>query len=226
MAGCGTVFTITPSGLENVIYSFQDQKDGGEPSAALIYQDGALYGTSSDFSLNHGQGSVFKMSLSGTEHTIYQFKGGNDGATPESALVYYKGKLYGTTNNGGSSCTSPSGPPGCGTVFSTTLSGAEHVLHAFKSGNDGAAPQGLIYYGGAFYGTTYYGGGSCKNISGCGTLFSIEPSGAEKVLYRFRSDGYRQPNDLVSVGNTLYGTTESGPSATYGYNGALYAANP
>jgi uncharacterized repeat protein (TIGR03803 family) len=42
---CGTVFSITTSGTENVIYSFQGGTDGDSPTAHLIDVGGILYGT-------------------------------------------------------------------------------------------------------------------------------------------------------------------------------------
>lgn len=52
--------------------------------------------------------------------------------------------------------------------------------------------------------------------SGCGTIYSLDESGSEKVLHRFQggSDG-ALPNDtaLVDVNGTLYGTTTTGGSS-------------
>ena len=54
-------------------------------------------------------GTVFKVTLSGDELTLYNFEGGKDGANPVAGLTDLKGVLYGTTSGGGSS--------GYGTVF-------------------------------------------------------------------------------------------------------------
>ncbi|MGB9651494.1 MAG: choice-of-anchor tandem repeat GloVer-containing protein, partial [Candidatus Cybelea sp.] len=43
--GGGTVFKITPSGDEKVIYSFKGPPDGSFPQAGLIAVSGELYGT-------------------------------------------------------------------------------------------------------------------------------------------------------------------------------------
>ncbi|MGA9943620.1 MAG: choice-of-anchor tandem repeat GloVer-containing protein, partial [Candidatus Cybelea sp.] len=47
---------------------------------------------------------------------------------------------------------------------------------------------------------------------GCGTVYSVRPGGAEKVLYRFSggSDGSDPDAALVEVGGVLYGTTANG----------------
>jgi uncharacterized repeat protein (TIGR03803 family) len=43
--GCGTVFSVTPAGVESVIYSFQGGSDGATPNSSLINVKGTLYGT-------------------------------------------------------------------------------------------------------------------------------------------------------------------------------------
>jgi len=45
--GEGTVFSISPAGVETVIYSFQAGNDGAQPEAGLISVGGTLYGTTS-----------------------------------------------------------------------------------------------------------------------------------------------------------------------------------
>jgi uncharacterized repeat protein (TIGR03803 family) len=118
------------------------------------------------------------------EKVLYSF-GNNypDGGLPATGLIDVNGTLYGTTENGGETgCVEG----GCGTVFSVDLkTGAEKVVHFFLGGTDGANPvAGLIDVNGTLYGTTQYGGGgtACGG-SGCGTVFSVDPStGAEKVV--------------------------------------------
>jgi uncharacterized repeat protein (TIGR03803 family) len=57
----GTVFRITPTGTETVIYNFTDASDGGTPYAALtIGTDMSFYGTTSAGGA-HGNGTVFKL---------------------------------------------------------------------------------------------------------------------------------------------------------------------
>jgi hypothetical protein len=57
------------------------------------------------------------MTPSGTESILYNFQSGpSDGADPYAALAYINGKLYGTTNEGGTVCDHDNGR--CGAVFS------------------------------------------------------------------------------------------------------------
>ncbi len=132
-----------------------------------------------------------------------------------AGLVNLKGVLYGTTSGGG--------PHLYGTVFSITTSGKEYILHGFGASGDGAYPNGgLTYVNGTLYGTTVYGGtGSCSVFySGCGTVYSITPSGAETVLYKFNSGSGVEPYaGLLNVKGTLYGTTENGGANGGGANG-------
>jgi uncharacterized repeat protein (TIGR03803 family) len=59
--GCGTVFSITASGTENVLHSFgSSTSDGALPNAALIYVNGTLYGTTEGGGTN-GHGTVFAL---------------------------------------------------------------------------------------------------------------------------------------------------------------------
>jgi len=142
---------------------------------------------------------------------LHSFAGYNqgDGLEPEAGLINIKGTLYGTTSGGGANC--------CGTVFSITPSGTETVLHSFGGSGDGGYPYaGLINVKGTLYGTTVSGGSSsCKHntLVGCGTIFSITPSGIERVLHTFAGgsgDGANPYAALLNVNGTLYGTTEEG----------------
>jgi uncharacterized repeat protein (TIGR03803 family) len=205
----GTIFSLSrATGAENVLYAF-DGEQNGYPTASLISVKGTLYGTASG--VDGLGGMVFSLDLNtGAEKTVYGFcsqPNCTDGEYPQSNLIDVKGKLYGTTYEGGNNN---------GTVFSINLkTGAEKVLHSFASGTDGAQPQaGLIDVNGTLYGTTTAGGGyGCGNDLGCGTVFSIDPNtGVETVLHSFGTgpDGVTPYAGLIDVNGTLYGTTVAG----------------
>jgi uncharacterized repeat protein (TIGR03803 family) len=218
--GFGTVFKVSMSGAERVIYSFQGgTADGSYPVTSLTAVNGALYGITTAGGASGGFGTVFKVSTSGAERVIYNFKGAPDGALPYAGLTAVNGALYGTTSTGGTKTNSCSNlSTGCGTVFEVSTSGAERVLYSFKGGTDGEYPvAGLIDVKGALYGTTEVGGTS--GIVGFGTVFEVSTSGAERVLYSFKGppDGEYPEAGLIDVKGALYGTTALG--GVYGTSG-------
>jgi uncharacterized repeat protein (TIGR03803 family) len=232
--GCGTVYSITTGGTEKVLHKFGRHGDGAWPeAAALIEIHGKLYGTTSigggkGCYTNGGCGTLYSLTTSGTERILHDFAGGADGANPAGALAKVNGTIYGTTEGGGdwSKC-----PYGCGTVYSMTTSGVETVLYRFKYGQDGRGPYGgLIVVGGTLYGTTAIGGNtSCDGGQGCGTIFSVTTSGAEKVLHRFTSSrGFSFPDAPLSfLNSTFYGTTSQGGEGCGGPGcGIIFAYTP
>jgi uncharacterized repeat protein (TIGR03803 family) len=119
--GAGSVFKLTRNGkkyTESVLWSFGNGSDGTNPQGGLVADaSGTLYGTTYDGGA-YGNGAVFELLPSGsgyTEHLLWSFLSGQDGALPQDGLVAdKKGELYGTTSFGGnpSACAQ-----GCGTVF-------------------------------------------------------------------------------------------------------------
>jgi uncharacterized repeat protein (TIGR03803 family) len=171
--GYGTVYKVKPDGAEKVLYSFTGGNDGQYPVGALIAgSNGNLYGTTYSGGA-YGFGTVFRMTKDGTKTTLYSFAGGTDGANTYATLFADKnGNLYGATVlGGGSGC----GGYGCGTVFKLAPDGTETVIHSFKGGSDGAAPQeGLMTDGaGNLYGTTVNGGSKACS-GGCGTVYTLK----------------------------------------------------
>ena len=201
--GRGTVFSVTPGGVENVLHRFTGSPDGEWPYASLIDVGGTLYGTTSAGGAN-GAGTVFSITASGAENVLYSFGTGTDGKDPRAALVDVGGVLYGTTYSGGTYSK--------GTVFSITTSGTEKVLYSFGYGTDGSNPAAsLLEMNGTLYGTTVAGG-----AYGLGTVFSLSTSGAEQVMHNFGggTDGAFPYAALINLNGTLYGTTDQGGATT------------
>jgi uncharacterized repeat protein (TIGR03803 family) len=215
----GTVFKLTRSGKETLLYSFAGGSDGAYPVAGLVAdQNDNLYGTTeiggSACSSRGGCGVVFKVAPDGTEAVLHAFAGGKDGAQPAAGLIFDgAGNLYGTTTQGGGACSKPHG---CGTVFKLSPDRTVTVLHAFAGGDDGDDPTaGLILdKDGNFYGTTLQGGIGC----GCGTVFKLSPDGSIKVLRAFAdgNDGGFPYAGLIAQNGKLYGTTVYGGAAGFG----------
>lgn len=199
-SSAGTIFRISKSGAETLVYSFENGlNDGATAKAPVINVGGTLYGTTEyggSTACSGGCGTVFGVSTAGVETMLYKFQGGSDGANPTAGLVNINGTLYGTTYYGG-------GTNNYGTVFTISTNGAEKVLYAFKGGSDGANPMGgLVNVNGTLYGTTYTGGSSYY-----GTVFSLTTAGIKTTLYSFKdgSDGAYPESSLVKVGRALYG---------------------
>lgn len=233
--GCGTVFKLTNTGSETVLYRFCSETnctDGQNPIAGLVMDStGNLYGTTF-YGGASGGGTVFKLDpATGIETVLYNFAGGSDGEGPVGGLIREKtGNLYGTTANGGGSANCEvNGYVGCGTVFELTATGQEKVLYRFCSQSncaDGASADAGLIKGtkGNFYSTTYGGG-----AFGLGTVFVVNSkTGKEAALYSFCSqtncaDGSNPHGSLLrdKVGN-LYGTTMYGGSG----NGTVFKLIP
>jgi uncharacterized repeat protein (TIGR03803 family) len=226
--GYGTVFKLTPAGLEAVLYSFGSQiADGRYLYAGLVLdkQDN-LYGATYSGGA-YGYGTVFKLTPAGQETVLYSFQcQSGDGCGPAGALVFdKKDNLYGTTVGGG-------GPNNPGTVFMLTPAGNETVLHSFGAqSEDGHHPYGGLIFDkqGNLYGTT-----CCGGVHGYGTVFKLTLAGSETVLYSFGSvpgDGHGPNAALVfdKQGN-LYGTTSAGgvnPGAFHLYDqGTVFKITP
>jgi len=98
--------------------------------------------------------------------TLYSFKGGSDGASPEGVILSKNGAVYGTTLYGGANtCETETSFYLCGTVFELApakeVPWTKTVLYSFN-GASGALPSygARLVFGqnGALYGTTMAGG--------------------------------------------------------------------
>jgi uncharacterized repeat protein (TIGR03803 family) len=206
--GYGTVFAVSTNGDERVVHTFKEANDGRYPSGHLVYLNGTLYGvTKGGGKHDCGRvrcGAIFAVSTTGTERVVYSFKGPPDGQDPQG-VIGVKGVLYGTTEHGGAN--------NFGTVFRVTTSGQERVLYSFKGDTDGAYPYAatLTFINGSLFGTTPNGGiDACgSHAYGCGTVFALSMSGAERVLHRFKggADEGAPLAGLTYAGGKLYGTT-------------------
>ena len=195
-----------------VLFQFKPGADGIAPLAGLVLDSsGNLYGTT-QVDGRYAYGTVFKLSATGKETVLHSFSGiGGDGQFPSGGLYRDQaGKLYGTTNGGGT-YGGPCGSGGCGIVFRIDTAGRERVLHQFVGNPDGNFPYGGVIRdsSGNLYGTTLEGG-----ANSVGSVFEIDTSGAERVLHSFNfqnSDGYLPYGGVVrdSAGN-LYGATSGG----------------
>ncbi len=232
---------------ETVLYVFKGNasQDGASPAGGLVMDSaGNLYGTTAYGGTGNcvllgtlmGCGTVFELSPpiqnggKWTETVLYSFPTAKQGYLPNGDLVFDSaGNLYGATQYGGGQGTTCNGfYQYCGAVFELSPpkqkggKWTERVLHGFRSGTDGAAPNGglVLDSKGNVYGTTFGGGnesGQCGKV-GCGTAFELKPpitrGGAwtVNVLYRFSvQDGAAPAAGLVFGANgDVYGTASAG----------------
>ena len=203
---CGVVFKLDTNGKEIVVHRFGSaRKYGDNPNSGLIMDAaGNLYGTTKGGGPvgpgSPGAGTVFKLDADGDETVLHFFSWYVDGGEPGSGLIQdAAGNFYGTTELGLAFRLDPEGSL-------TKLAGL---------GGSSFAPL-IMDAAGNFYGTTYSGGNInpvCDYGDGCGTVFKLDPSGNETVLYSF-SGGKDGANPLggltIDMNGNLYGT------ATYG----------
>ena len=223
--GYGTIFQINTAGKLKILHRLK-ANEGGTPYAGLLRDsEGNLYGTTTAYGA-YGNGTVFKLDKAGRLRVLYSFKGGSDGADPRAALIRdKKGNLYGTTFIGGRPGCFQNG---CGTVFKVDTAGKETVLYAFGAyDGDGMFPFAgvIIDSQGNLYGTTGIGGSHRSSVcieTGCGTVFRLDPSGTETLLYEFNG-GTDGANPLAALirdqkGN-LFGTAWNGGDLNCNFGG-------
>jgi uncharacterized repeat protein (TIGR03803 family) len=111
---CGTVYRVTPTGKEHVLYRFQKlngsvNADGAYPRSDLVNVtsfDGnvdKLYGTTATGG-KLSFGTIFSIDPVGNVNytVIHTFAGApNDGRQSQAGMIYVNGTLFGTTREGG-----------------------------------------------------------------------------------------------------------------------------
>jgi uncharacterized repeat protein (TIGR03803 family) len=217
----GTVFKVSPSGIETVLYSFGSVANdpAGGFSPLVESDDGNFYGVSG-FGGASNHGAVFKITPEGILTLVHSFSGGpNDGGDPYGSglLKGSDGNFYGVTSNGG--------PSDSGIVYKLTPAGDETIIYAFVSSADtGSHPTGALVedgdgnlYGGTQdggYPRTVYGNQGASLTGQSGTIFEITAAGNAVQLSNFGptdADGTNPsgPPILGQDGN-LYGVTTNG----------------
>ena len=172
-------------------------------------QDGQLY-TTNESNGTANAGTVFKMSLTGTPTTLYNFcslSACADGSFPYGGVTLgFDGNLHGTTHTGGASAA--------GTVFKITSAGKLTTQWSFDNLTDESVPYYPLLQGqdGNFYGVSYgeYNGqyGAFFKVSAAGTFTNLADfnytNGALPALPTQGTDG------------NFYGVAELGGSNALG----------
>jgi|HubBroStandDraft_1064217.scaffolds.fasta_scaffold01629_4 uncharacterized repeat protein (TIGR03803 family) len=224
------VVAQTPS--LTTIYSFTGA-GGGYTGAGVVFGTGAhstsLFGTTPHGgSANFGTAFELTPGATWSQTVLYNFQGGNDGASPLAALTPGKGGvLYGTTSAGGNS--------GNGTVFQLTPpaktgdSWTETVLYNFQgNGADGTVDVNgttvTLTSGSSFVTGTAWNGVSVvigtatytvANVVSSSVLTLTTSAGTQTGVLYSTADGSGPAASVTLFPNgKLYGTTFGG--------GALY----
>lgn len=205
-------FRVTTAGQITFLYTVPTSPFTQFTTAALAQDNaGDFYGM--ELESGDYNGSVFKITPSGTYSAIYSFTGAVGSVPGTYLIVGSDGNLYGTTTldcylNG-------EGAGGYGTIFKLTPAGTLTTLYSF-SGEDGCSPSDLVQGSdGNFYGTTAQGG-----AYGYGTVFKLTSTGILTTLYTFTGtgDGAYPHGNIVLANNltTIYGTANSGGAYNFG----------
>ncbi len=248
-ARAGTVFQLVPPSSsggtwsQKVLHAFappfppkSEFYFGPEEGSESLVVDtaGALYGTSAHDGAN-SLGRVFKLTPPAaaggvwTESTLYDFKGGDGGATPKTGLLVDRsGALYGTAKGGayGGGIVYKLDPPApAGGEWSAS------VLYAFTRANDGCYPNGglVMDAAGALYGTLR----SCGPYW-TGIVFKLAPPSVRggawtETVLRFRGGaevGLVYSGLILGAGGSLYGTTIGGGAYGDGFIFQLAPPSP
>ncbi len=204
--GWGTVLTMTPSGSANIVYSFTDGVEGGQPVAApILGTDGNYYGVTECGgatpcgNTSQGCGTVYQLTPAGTLGWVHQFTG-TDGCNGFAPLVQGKdGNLYGSTAGG------------AGSIFRVTPTGVFTFLNNSQGGI--TAPM-VVGSDGNLYGTAAGGG------NGQGSIFKITPAGKLTVLHSLSADGSEGGNLYAGLvqgtDGYFYGVATGGGTNGYG----------
>jgi uncharacterized repeat protein (TIGR03803 family) len=160
--GCGTVFKVTPSGKETVIYNFAGGSDGAYPWELVGDSHGNLYGLSK--TQDNTTAAIFEINSAGDFSIAYN---GSYVSGIGFIIMGTDGSLYASSSGGDDSDgqilrVTPTGD-GDGTVT---------VLQQFDN-TDGSMLnpfEDLVLHGGVLYGTTNYGGSSNN-----GVIYKLKP---------------------------------------------------
>ncbi len=227
-SGNGTVFGVNTDGTGFTnLHTFAGTGDGSSPYAQMVLVGSTLYGTAYYGNGFGGNGTVFGVNINGTDFTPLTTLPSPQG------LILSGDTLYGAAGDGGNWSsgrlfTLSTDGSSLATVYPFTA--ATRDSNNYYINSDGAFPvDPPVLAGDTLYGTAGNGG-----AWGNGTVFKVNTNGTGfTVLHTFtavsdpaqhggtNSDG-AIPGAVILLGNTLYGTTQSGGSSS---NGTVFAVN-
>lgn len=176
MAQLGTIFKLTPAGVETVLWSFPNQKQGALPQLVLTQgPDGLLYGAATDCgSGGCSQAGLFDITTKGAYSSLYLYPlGVPNSVQPLSPLLLStKGKFYSTTAQGGTKSS--------GSFYSLSTNYSPFIsLVNIKSGKEGTQ-VGILGQGFTSASVVKFGGttATTKTLTGSTFILATVPAGA------------------------------------------------
>ncbi|MEO7991343.1 MAG: choice-of-anchor tandem repeat GloVer-containing protein [Chryseolinea sp.] len=191
----GTIFHVNTDGTNHTVVKAFSAGANTPYGSLTLGSNNELFGMTS-VGGEKNRGVIFKLNSDGTSYTVLHDFLGEDGARPLGSLIVGKdGKLYGVTNNGGSSNK--------GVIFKMNQDGSGYTkIFDFSTGNGAGAAGSLIQ-------------------DAAGDLFGITVNDGDKTLFKIKPDGsgythlhdFNAENDL----NFLYSSpTEGSEGFIYG----------
>jgi uncharacterized repeat protein (TIGR03803 family) len=172
----GTVFKLTPTGVETVLYNFPDQTQGAFPRLPLTQgPDGLLYGIATDCAGGGcGQAGLFDITTKGVYSNLYLYPiiGGNNNELPLSPLLLStNGTLYSVTEQGGTHQN--------GSFYSLSTTYSPFISLVSISGKEGAK-VGILGQGFTSASVVKFGGtaSTTKTLTGSTFIMATVPAGA------------------------------------------------
>ena len=173
-SGYGTIFKITPSGKETILYSFSSTDYAAHPTAPLLQAtDGNFYGVISgcaEFGCG-GVNDLYKITPSGTLSVLQKFTGSN-GSYPYWPLTQdTNGILYGLAQQGGT--------VNGGVLFSENIGAGPFISLVTTSGKVGSK-VGILGQGFKKTSVVKFGGAQATAFTLTGTTYisATVPAGA------------------------------------------------
>jgi uncharacterized repeat protein (TIGR03803 family) len=190
----GTIFSLTESGTETVLYSFPNQTDGAYPSLPLTQgPNGLLFGAATDCAGGGcGQAGLFDITTKGAYTNVYLYPlvCSNCGQPEAPLLLSTDGTFYSTTEQGGI---------GVGSFYSLSNGYSPFIsLVNVKSGAEGAK-VGILGQGFSAKSVVKFGGTKATTTKLTDTTYILAtvPTGA------------LTGDVTVTTGSTVLSTTAS-----------------